>query len=36
MTFGTVKEDGHTVPANFILIIIFFDEAFGYGDGAKF
>jgi hypothetical protein len=33
MKFGTVKDHGHT---NVFWISSFFDEAFEYGDGAKF
>jgi hypothetical protein len=35
MKCGTVRDDGHTYEFYFIRLIVLFDEAFKYGDGAK-
>jgi hypothetical protein len=37
MKFGALKDYGHTCTTySFIWIIILFEEALKYGDGAKF
>jgi hypothetical protein len=36
MEFGTVKDHGHTSCTSLIWIIIFFDGALEYDDGAEF
>jgi hypothetical protein len=36
MEFSEVKDYGHCLPTGFILIVIFFNEAFEYGDGVKY